>query len=158
MPDILFELKRLLENQHYLYHYAFDDDEEVWSFHDTVEVVFGKLNKCVSQNHFLNKFRGEGWLKYKEIEDIEGYGLSFLIHVIQYVDNSKTAESKKVLPDSVHSEKDILDYFNEYRYLMIENTVLNNLESIKEAYKKVVIYTSSSLEEVRNRRFCSTDL
>lgn len=136
MPDILIELNRLLENQHYLYHYAFDDEKEVWTFHDTVEVVFGKLNKCAAQDNFLDRFRGEGWFKYKEIEDIEGYGFSFLIHVIQYVDNTKTPESKKYLPKYVHSEEDLLDYFNEYRYLMIENTVLNHLDSIKKAYKQ----------------------
>lgn len=137
MPDILIELNRLFVHNHYEYEHTFDQDsdEKDWSFHDTIDCTFDCLDEDEKfANEFLNQFAGRKWFKYKEIEDIEGYGFSFLIHVIQYVDNTKTPESKKHLPAFVHSEKDLLDYFNEYRYLMIQNTVLNQLDSIKKAY------------------------
>jgi len=136
MPDIIFELKRLFVHKHYRLEQSLDVED--WTFSETVELVFDELDevdeKCAKV--FLNNFRGRKWFKYKKIEDIEGYGYLFLIHVIQYVDNSKTPESKKYLPRTIHSEEELLDYFNEYRYLMIEDMVLNQLDSIKEAFQK----------------------
>jgi len=151
MPDILFELNRLFVHEHYELEQALDEEHEIdWTFHETVEVVFDRLDELDEKfaNEFLNQFTGRKWFKYKEIEDIEGYGFSFLIHVNQYVDNTKTPESKKYLPAFVHSEKDLLDYFNEYRYLMIENIVLNQLDSIREAYEKKTPNLDESQNEV----------
>jgi hypothetical protein len=136
MPDILFELNRMLENEHYAY-VSLNEDYEDWSFHDTINCTFDRLDEDkIFVNDFLKRFGGRNSFKYKEIEDIEGYGFSFLIHVIQYVDNTKNTETKKYLPSFVHSEKDLLEYFNEYRYLMIVNKVLHQLDSIREAYEK----------------------
>ena len=114
LPEILHALKRF----HQQYYDDFDDglcsDREFFDMLRDKEDIYLDM--------FLDHFRGEHWFKYKEIEDVDGYDVSTLIHMIQHLKNTK-----KVIPN-------MIDCFNEYRYTMIETLLLHHLDTVIEAY------------------------
>lgn len=114
LPDILYELNK---------------DKCLFS---GKEDYFEMLHE--KKELFLDKFRGYNWFKYNSYEDLEGYSFSDLIHVINYVNNNINDENEEYLPEVIVNEENLCDYFNEYRYLMIRDMVLRNIDYVIEQY------------------------